>query len=185
MSKQRKQRIHPPPSAFRWVFTDGTVLILVKDDVEISAPNVNNNSCQTLPRVDSVMVAGKSWLTCRIACNLGMINWQRSDLVWMSCACRTIIRTKDSITVNGVELTLTNVFKYLGSMVSCDGGLLHDINHRIEFSWLKRRLYCDSDYLVSGRSAICWSRRYIARWFHQWRCMGLNAGLWQREQSVH
>ncbi|VDP56203.1 unnamed protein product [Heligmosomoides polygyrus] len=56
-------------------------------------------------------------------------------------------RLERSIKVSGIELPRTSVFKYLGSAVASDGGLMTEANSRVSAAWPKWRsltgLLCD------------------------------------------
>ncbi|VDP17722.1 unnamed protein product, partial [Heligmosomoides polygyrus] len=78
-----------------------------------------------------------------------LIEWVRilySSLQGVECKlqqkteCMTTDEDESSfIKVNGIELPRTSVFQYLGSAMASDGGLLVEVNSRVNAAWSKRR----------------------------------------------
>ncbi|XP_058009298.1 uncharacterized protein LOC131183163 [Hevea brasiliensis] len=82
---------------------------------------------------------------------------------------------REGVSLNGVALSQSNHFKYLGSVLQVDGGCEEDVSHRIKAGWLKWRratgVLCDRKipnklkgkfYRTAIRSAMlygseCWA----------------------------
>ncbi|VDP25566.1 unnamed protein product [Heligmosomoides polygyrus] len=51
----------------------------------------------------------------------------------------TDVNESSSIKIDGAELALTSVFKYLGSAIASDGGLMTEVNSRVDESEAQRQ----------------------------------------------
>ncbi|VDP01431.1 unnamed protein product [Heligmosomoides polygyrus] len=70
----------------------------------------------------------------------------------------TDISESGSIKINGTELARTSVFKYLGSAIASDGGLMVEVNSRVSAAWSKWRsltgVLCDRKITERLKSKI-------------------------------
>ncbi|VDP04252.1 unnamed protein product [Heligmosomoides polygyrus] len=55
----------------------------------------------------------------------------------------TDVNESGSIKIDGTELARTSVFKYLGSAIASDGGLMVEVNSRVSAAWSKWRSVID------------------------------------------
>ncbi|VDP00996.1 unnamed protein product [Heligmosomoides polygyrus] len=60
------------------------------------------------------------------------LNVKKTDLT-------TDVNESGSIKINGTELARTSVFKYLGSAIASDGGLMVEVNSHMSAAWFKWR----------------------------------------------
>ncbi|VDP34535.1 unnamed protein product [Heligmosomoides polygyrus] len=71
----------------------------------------------------------------------------------------TEVNESGSVNLNGTELARTSVFKYLGSTIASDGGLMVDVNSRVSAAWSNRRsltgMLCDRKIPEHLKSKLC------------------------------
>ncbi|EYC07311.1 hypothetical protein Y032_0071g586 [Ancylostoma ceylanicum] len=79
-----------------------------------------------------------------------------------------------TIQVDGNDLRRTDYFEYLGSTLSAEGTLAHEVVTRVNAAWLKWR--SKTGVLCDKISRIGSSQRYIEQSFDPWHSMVQNAG---------
>ncbi|VDO84911.1 unnamed protein product [Heligmosomoides polygyrus] len=71
---------------------------------------------------------------------------------------REIVMFSDNQSISGTELARTSVFKYLGSAIASDGGLMTEVNSRVSATWSKWRsltgMLCNTKIPVHMKSRI-------------------------------
>ncbi|VDO99872.1 unnamed protein product [Heligmosomoides polygyrus] len=80
----------------------------------------------------------------------------------------TDVNESGSIKINGTELARASVFKYLGSAIASDGGLVVEVNSRVSAAWSKWRsltgVLCERKHLkwkIYSRAAGSKLRRSV------------------------
>uniref|UniRef100_A0A183FPM7 Reverse transcriptase domain-containing protein n=1 Tax=Heligmosomoides polygyrus TaxID=6339 RepID=A0A183FPM7_HELPZ len=71
----------------------------------------------------------------------------------------TDVSESSSIKINGTELARTSVFKYLGSAIASDGGLMGEVNSRVDDRQLHHLRFADD--IVHNKS-ISQAKRMLA-----------------------